>query len=71
MIRMSVADLRVMGRNTQGVRLIRLNDDDEISSIARIDIQEAAEEGEIPEGSSPAGSDENSAPDAGSDETKE
>jgi DNA gyrase subunit A len=44
MIRMTVADLRVMGRNTQGVRLIRLNDEDEISSIARIDIQEEAEE---------------------------
>ncbi len=40
MIRTSVADLRVMGRNTQGVRLIRLNEDDAISSIARIDIQE-------------------------------
>jgi DNA gyrase subunit A len=43
MIRMSVSDLRVMGRNTQGVRLIRLNEDDEISSIARIDIGDEEE----------------------------
>lgn len=45
MIRTSVAALRVMGRNTQGVRLIRLNEDDEISSIAKIEIDE--EDGEI------------------------
>ncbi|MCS7020102.1 MAG: DNA gyrase subunit A [Cytophagales bacterium] len=36
-IRISVADLRVMGRATQGVKLIRLNEDDEISSIAKIE----------------------------------
>ncbi|MDZ7647482.1 MAG: DNA gyrase C-terminal beta-propeller domain-containing protein [Cytophagales bacterium] len=30
-IRISVAELRVMGRATQGVRLIKLNDEDEIS----------------------------------------
>ncbi len=43
-IRMEVAELRVMGRNTQGVRLIRLNDEDEISSIAKIEKVEAIEE---------------------------
>ncbi|MEL6412717.1 MAG: DNA gyrase subunit A [Bacteroidota bacterium] len=36
-IRISVADLRIMGRATQGVRLIRLNDSDEISSVAKIE----------------------------------
>ncbi|MFL5729640.1 MAG: DNA gyrase C-terminal beta-propeller domain-containing protein, partial [Cytophagaceae bacterium] len=36
-IRIEVADLRVMGRATQGVRLIRLNEDDEISSVAKIE----------------------------------
>jgi DNA gyrase subunit A len=40
---MKVADLRVMGRNTQGVKLIRLNDDDEISSIAKIDVSDVEE----------------------------
>jgi DNA gyrase subunit A len=70
MIRTSVADLRVMGRNTQGVRLIRLNDDDEISSIARIDIQE---EEELPgtEGGAEDNSGENSEPESGTDQTKE
>ncbi len=36
-IRMAVTDLRVMGRATQGVRLIKLNDDDQIASIAKIE----------------------------------
>jgi DNA gyrase subunit A len=35
-IRQSVAELRVMGRNTQGVRLIRLNEGDDIADIARV-----------------------------------
>lgn len=35
-IRISVAELRVMGRATQGVRLIKLNEDDEISSVEKI-----------------------------------
>jgi DNA gyrase subunit A len=37
MIRIAVADLRVMGRNTQGVKLIRLkNESDEISSVTKM-----------------------------------
>jgi len=35
-IRQAVKDLRVMGRNTQGVRLIRLNEGDDIADIARV-----------------------------------
>ncbi len=35
-IRQSVNDMRVMGRNTQGVRVIRLNDGDSIVDIAKI-----------------------------------
>jgi DNA gyrase subunit A len=35
-IRMKVEELRVMGRATQGVRLIKLSDDDSISSVAQI-----------------------------------
>ena len=31
-------NIRVMGRATQGVRLIKLNDDDKISSVAKIEI---------------------------------
>ena len=35
-IRQSIKDLRVMGRNTQGVRVIRLNEHDSIADIARV-----------------------------------
>ncbi|HSZ25835.1 MAG TPA: DNA gyrase subunit A, partial [Cytophagaceae bacterium] len=43
-IRMAVADLRVIGRVSQGVRLIKLNEGDEISSVAKIEKIEGAEE---------------------------
>ncbi len=40
-IRISVANLRLMGRATQGVKLIRLGEDDEISSVEKVEnIQE-------------------------------
>lgn len=37
-IRLPVADLRVMGRATQGVRLIKLGEDDAIASVAKVAI---------------------------------
>jgi DNA gyrase subunit A len=40
-IRMAIADLRVMGRNTQGVRLINLREGDEISSVTKIEREES------------------------------
>ncbi|MFT6964043.1 MAG: DNA gyrase subunit A, partial [Flammeovirgaceae bacterium] len=43
-IRMAIAQLRVMGRATQGVRLIKLSENDEISSVAKIEGLEAIEE---------------------------
>lgn len=43
-IRMSVQEIRVAGRNTQGVRLIKLSDSDEISSVTRIEKEELEEE---------------------------
>ncbi len=43
-IRIGVADLRVMGRATQGVRLITLKEDDEIASIAKVDHEDEEEE---------------------------
>jgi DNA gyrase subunit A len=45
-IRMEVAALRVMGRATQGVRLIKLNETDEISSVAKIENLESEEKDE-------------------------
>ncbi|HKB87203.1 MAG TPA: DNA gyrase subunit A [Ignavibacteriaceae bacterium] len=35
-IRQTVKDIRVMGRNTQGVRVIRLNEGDSIADIAKV-----------------------------------
>ncbi|MDR0969898.1 MAG: DNA gyrase subunit A [Lentimicrobiaceae bacterium] len=35
-IRMAVASLRIMGRATQGVRLINLRDEDEIAAVAKV-----------------------------------
>jgi len=46
-IRMSVADIREAGRNTQGVKLIRLDESDEIAAITQLD---ETEENPIPEG---------------------
>ena len=44
MIRMGVDTLRVMGRATQGVRLINLRTNDEIASIAKVPASEEEEE---------------------------
>ena len=45
-IRLSVTALRVMGRATQGVKLINLKDDDTIAAVAKIDIDEEEMVGE-------------------------
>jgi DNA gyrase subunit A len=39
-IRMNVDELRIMGRATQGVRLIKLDDDDEIASVAKVEVED-------------------------------
>ncbi len=43
-IRLSVKDLRVLGRVTQGVRLINIDDKDAIASVAKINYVEEIEE---------------------------
>jgi DNA gyrase subunit A len=43
MIRIAVADLRVMGRATQGVRLINLKSSDSIAAVAKVDVEEEVE----------------------------
>lgn len=40
MIRLAVGNLRVMGRATQGVRLINLKGNDEIAAVAKVEISE-------------------------------
>ncbi len=67
-IRMNVSDLRVMGRATQGVRLINIQDNDSIGAVTKVDhedeieeINPSAENGELPsneneaDNSTPAG----------------
>jgi DNA gyrase subunit A len=49
-IRIAVSELRVMGRATQGVRLITLKGNDEIASVAKIEHEEDEEAAEIEEG---------------------
>ena len=67
-IRLKVADVRVMGRATQGVRLINLEKrNDEIGSVCKV-TSEAAEENieNLPDENG-----ENDAPDTGNEENKE
>ena len=42
-IRIAVADLRVMGRATQGVRLINLRKNDSIAAVAKVSVEEEPE----------------------------
>ncbi|MCC2589852.1 DNA gyrase subunit A [Chryseobacterium sp. MFBS3-17] len=43
-IRMGVDELRVMGRNTQGVKLINLKGNDEIAAIAKVEMDKEVED---------------------------
>lgn len=46
LIRMSMAGISVMGRNTQGVKLINIREDDEVSTVARVNKSEETDEEE-------------------------
>jgi DNA gyrase subunit A len=46
-IRTSIADIREAGRATQGVKLIRLDENDEIAATSKIEEQDVPEDGEI------------------------
>ncbi|RCS27327.1 DNA gyrase subunit A [Polaribacter sp. WD7] len=48
-IRMAVEDLRVMGRATQGVKLINIKDEDSIAAVAKV-VHEDAQDEEIENG---------------------
>jgi DNA gyrase subunit A len=49
-IRLNTADISTIGRNTQGVRLIQLEEGDHLVSVARLAEREEAEEGAPPGG---------------------
>lgn len=46
-IRMRVSDLRVMGRNTQGVKLINIKGNDSIAAVAKVIKEEEEEIGDV------------------------
>jgi DNA gyrase subunit A len=46
-IRMAIADLRVVGRATQGVRLIKITEGDAIAAVAKVDVEAGAEPDEV------------------------
>lgn len=48
-IRMDIEDISVIGRSTQCVRLIRLADDERVSSVAKVLKDDSSEEDEIEE----------------------
>ncbi len=49
-IRLSVSDLRVMGRATQGVKLINIKDNDSIASVAKVKHEEEEDGSELDNG---------------------
>lgn len=76
LVRTAVGELSILGRNTQGVRLIRLDEGEQLSQLARVDALEvdeepsdAAVEGEAAEGadSVEASDDSAASDDAGDD----
>jgi DNA gyrase subunit A len=61
-VRISVKDLRTMGRATQGVRFIRLGERDRLVSIARVVKEEGEDEGGIKRAELPPPEENGSAP---------
>jgi len=56
-IRMPISDLRVMGRATQGVKLIRIDEGDEIASVAKVEEEMQDNGSEEPVNGLPDGTD--------------
>ncbi|WP_139958464.1 DNA gyrase subunit A [Flavicella sediminum] len=52
-IRLAVADLRVMGRATQGVKLINIKDSDSIAAVAKVMREDDEDEVEVDENGNP------------------
>ena len=48
-IRMGMEELRVMGRNTQGVKVINLKNNDEIAAITKVEMDKEIEDEEVSE----------------------
>ncbi|PTN09322.1 DNA gyrase subunit A [Mangrovibacterium marinum] len=57
-IRVPIAEIRVMGRATQGVRLINLRNEDAIASVARVEFEEDENNNDDVEGAEVTGTEE-------------
>ena len=49
-IRMGIAELRIMGRATQGVRLIKIDEGDSIAAVTKVEVEQEIEEEIVEEG---------------------
>ncbi len=54
MIRVAVAQISLLGRNTQGVRIINLNAGDRVAGVATITAEDAALEGPVADPGGPS-----------------
>ena len=72
-IRMAVEDLRVMGRATQGVRLIKVREEDSIAAVAKVmhDEDDLDSEGTMTDSSAPQNSDDQTAAPEAPEQTEE
>jgi DNA gyrase subunit A len=71
-IRLAVSELRIIGRATQGVKLINLKGNDEIAAVSKVEIEEdeIIEGGENPDIILPSDNSENNYIDTATDETE-
>ena len=58
-IRMGMEELRIMGRNTQGVRVINLKNNDEIAAITKVEMDKEIEDEEVSENTEPPQTEDN------------
>ena len=70
-IRMKVADLRVLGRATQGVKLIDLRGKDYIASITKVPTEDEEEQKETQEQSLAEGGEENVSPESNNNDNND
>lgn len=70
-IRMEVEELRLMGRATQGVRLIRLEDEDEIASVAKVEVDDETDGNLNAADAAPTGNTDGENPESAENDTPE
>ena len=63
-IRLAISELRVIGRATQGVRLINMKETDEIAAVSKVEVEEVIETDETLSSENPIGENGNDAPGA-------